>query len=146
MIGFFLFFDLGLVFPCYCLWLRFVVFRLWWFCFCVFDLGLVFPFYCLWFKSVWFRLWWIFLVFEVGIIFWFYCLWFKSVGFRVWWILFFLNCSFFFHFIDFGLSRSGLGYDGFLMVFFDLGLLLQFYCLSFKSVGFRLWWIFFFNF
>ena len=50
---------------------------------------------------------------------------------------FFLIWSFFFHFIAFGLSPSGLGYDGF-FVFFDLELLFLLYCLWFKSVGFRL--------
>ena len=45
--------------------------------------------------------------------------------------------GFSFHFIAFGLRPSGLGYDGFLL-FFDLGLLFPFYCLCFKSVGFRL--------
>ena len=49
----------------------------------------------------------------------------------------FLIWGFFFHFIAFGLSPSGLGYDGFFL-FFDLELLLPFYCLWFKSVGFRL--------
>ena len=48
-----------------------------------------------------------------------------------------LICAFFFHFIGFGLSPSGLGYDGF-SLFFDLGLLFPFYLLLFKSVGFRL--------
>ena len=53
----------------------------------------------------------------------------------------FLIWGFFFHFIAFGLSPLGLGYDGFFLLF-DLGLL-PFYCLWFKSVGFRLFWIFF---
>ena len=43
----------------------------------------------------------------------------------------------FFHFIALGLSPSGLGYDGFFL-FFDLELVFPFYCLWFKSVGFRL--------
>ena len=111
-----------------------------------------------------------FLFFDLGLLFPFYCLWFKSVGFRLWWIFFsFLFCGFFFHFIAFGLSPSGLGYDGFFsffiwvfffhfipfgwspsdlgydgfFLFFGLGLLFPFYCLWFKSVGYRLWWIFF---
>ena len=54
---------------------------------------------------------------------------------------FFLIWGFFFHFIAFGLSPLGLGYDGCFLLF-DLGLL-PFYCLWFKSVGFRLFWIFF---
>ena len=54
----------------------------------------------------------------------------------------FLIWSFFFHFISFGLSPSGLGYDRFFL-FFDLELLLPFYWLFFKSVGLRLWWIIF---
>ena len=49
----------------------------------------------------------------------------------------FLIWDFFFHFIAFGLSPSGLSYDGFFL-FFDLDLLLLLYCLLFKSVGFRL--------
>ena len=49
----------------------------------------------------------------------------------------FSTCSFFIHFIAFGLSPSGLGYDG-SFLFFDLGLLFPFYCLWFKSGGFRL--------
>ena len=52
-------------------------------------------------------------------------------------MFFFLIWGFFFHFIAFGLSPSGLGYDGFFL-FFDLELLLLLYCLWFKSVGFRL--------
>ena len=55
---------------------------------------------------------------------------------------FFFIWGFFFHLIAFGLSLSGLGYDGFFL-FFDLGLLFPLYCLWFKTVGFRLWWIFF---
>ena len=50
--------------------------------------------------------------------------------------------SFFFHFIAFGLSPSGLGYDG-LFLFFDLGLLFLFYWFWFKPVEFRVWRIFF---
>ena len=65
-----------------------------------------------------------------------------SVGFRLWWIFFVFDLGLLFHFIAFGLSPSGLGYDGFF--FFDLGLLFTFYYLWFKSLGFRLWWIFFF--
>ena len=42
-----------------------------------------------------------------------------------------------FHFIAFGLSPSDLGYDGFFF-FLDLEVLLPFYCLWFKSVGFKL--------
>ena len=42
--------------------------------------------------------------------------------------------GFFFHYIVFGLSPSGLGYNGFVL-FFDLGLLFPFYCLWFKSIG-----------
>ena len=87
---------------------------------------------------------WFFLFFDLGLLFPFHCLWIKSVGFRQWWIFFvFLIWRFFFHFIAFGSSPSGLGYDGFFFLFFDLGLLFPFYCLWFNSVGFRLWWIFF---
>ena len=76
---------------------------------------------------------------DLGLPFPFYCLWFKSVGLRLWWIFFcFFIWSFFFHFIGFGLSPSGLGYF-FLFLFFDLELLLPFYCLWIKSGGFRLW-------
>ena len=49
----------------------------------------------------------------------------------------FLIWGLFFHFIAFGLSPSGLGYDGFFL-FFDRGLVFSCYCLWFKSVGFRL--------
>ena len=84
-----------------------------------------------------------FLLFDLVLLFPFYCVWFKSVGFRLWWIfLCVLIWSFLFHFIAFGLSPSGLGYDGYFL-FFDLGLFFPFYCVLFKSVGFRLWWIFF---
>ena len=112
--------------------------------FLFFDLGLLFPFYCLWFKSLGHRLWWFFFF-----VFWFGASssmllnLFESVGIRLWYIsFFFLIWRLFFHFIAFGLSPSGLGYDGFFL-FFDLWILLPFYCLWFKSVGFRLWWIFF---
>ena len=49
----------------------------------------------------------------------------------------FFDLGLFFHFIVFGLIPSGLGYDGFFL-FFDLGLLYPFYCLWYNSVGFRL--------
>ena len=49
----------------------------------------------------------------------------------------FLIWDFFFHFIAFGLTPSGLSYDGFFL-FVDLGLFFPFYCLWFKTVGFRL--------
>ena len=113
-----------------------------WF-FLFFDLELPLPFYCLWFKSVGFRLWWIFFVF-----------WFGASSsillplaqvrrVKAMMVFFcFLIWGFFFHFIAFGLSPSGLGYDGFFL-FFDLGLFLPFYCVRFKSVWFRLWWFFF---
>ena len=82
--------------------------------------------------------------FYLGLLLPFYCLWFKSVGFRLWWIFFsFLIWVFFFHYIAFGLSPSGLGYDGCFLFFFYLLLLFPFYCLWFKFVGFRLWGIFF---
>ena len=51
--------------------------------------------------------------------------------------LVFLIWSYFFHFIAFGLSPSGLGYDGFFW-FFDLGIVFSCYCLWFKSVVFSL--------
>ena len=54
----------------------------------------------------------------------------------------FSTCSFFFHFISFGLRPSGSGFDGSFW-FFDLQLLFPFYCLWFKAVGFRLSCIFF---
>ena len=80
---------------------------------------------------------------DLGLIFLFYCFWFKFVGFRLWcFICCFMIWGFFFHFIACGLSPSGLGYDGFYS-FFDLRLLFPFYCLWFKSVGFRLWCFFF---
>ena len=119
-----------------------VRFKLRWFSL-VFDLGLVFQFYCLWFKSVEFGYDGFLLFFGFGAFFSVYCLWFKSVWGRLWWIFFvFLIWSYFFHFIAFGLSPSGLGYDGFFL-FFDLGIVFSCYCLWFKSVVFSLWWIFF---
>ena len=51
--------------------------------------------------------------------------------------MFFFLGGFFFHFIAFGQSPSGLAYVRFFL-FFDLGLLLPFYCLWFKSDGFKL--------
>ena len=79
-----------------------------------------------------------FLFFDLRLLLPFYCLGFKSVGLRLLWIFFvILICVFFFHFIAFDLSSSGLDYDGFFL-FFDLGLLVQFYCLWFKSFGFRI--------
>ena len=112
--------------------------------FLFFDLGLILPFYCLWFKSVGFRLLCFFLLFfDLGLLFLFYCLWFKFVGFSGWcFICCFMIWGFFLHFIACGLSPSGLGCDRFFL-FFDLELLSPFYCLSFKSVGFRLWRMFF---
>ena len=56
---------------------------------------------------------------------------------------FFSTCSFFSHFIGFGLRPSGSFLDAFF--FFDLQLLFPFYCLWFKAVGFRLQWIFCFS-
>ena len=49
----------------------------------------------------------------------------------------FLISGFFFCFIDFGLSPSSSGYEGFFL-FVDLELLLPFFCLWFKPVGLRL--------
>ena len=138
--------------------------------FCFFFWVLFFSFYCLWFKTVGFRLWWIFffliwvvffhfiafglsllgldydgffLFFDLGLLLPCYCLWFKSVGFRLWWIFvfFIFIWAFFFHFIALGLSPSDKAIMFFF--FFDLGLLLPFYCPWFKSVGFRLWGFFF---
>ena len=48
----------------------------------------------------------------------------------------FLIWGFFFRFIAFGLSPSSSGYDGFFL-FFDSEFLFLLYCLWFKSVGFR---------
>ena len=80
-----------------------------------------------------------FLFFDLGLLLPFYCLCFKSVGFRLLWIFFVISIwVFFFHFIAFGLSSSGLDYDGFFLFFFYLGLLPPFYCLWFKSVGLML--------
>ena len=49
----------------------------------------------------------------------------------------YLIWGFFFPFIAFGLSPSGSGCNG-LILFYDLRLLFPFYCLWFKSLGFRL--------
>ena len=122
--------------------------------FLFFDLGLLFPYYCLWFKTVELRLWRIFFVFWFGASFaillplvWarrvkamkdFFCLLIR--GFFFHFIAFglspsglgydgffcFLIWSFFFHFIAFGASLSGLGYNWFFL-FFDLGLLFPFH-------------------
>ena len=111
--------------------------------FLFFDLGLLFPYYCLWFKTVELRLWRIFFVFWFGASFAILLplVWARRVkAMKDFFCL--LIRGFFFHFIAFGLSPSGLGYDGFFL-FFDLELLLLLYCLWFKSVGFRLWRIFF---
>ena len=141
--GFFLFFDLGLLLPFYCLWFKSVGFRLWWIFFCFLIWGFLFHFIAFGWSPSCLRYDGFFLFFYLGLLFSFYCLWFKSVGFRPWSIFFcFLIFGFYFHFIAFGLSRSGLDYDGFFL-FFDLGLLFPLYCLWLKAVGFRLWWIFF---
>ena len=87
---FFLFFDLGLLFPFHYLWIRSVGLRLWWIFFLFFDLEFLLPFYCLWLKSVGFRLGWIFLFFGLELLFPFHYLWIRSVGFRLWWIFFFV--------------------------------------------------------
>ena len=50
--------------------------------------------------------------------------------------------GFFLHFNASGLSPSGLSYDGY-FVFFDFGLFLPIYSFWFKSVGFKVCWIFF---
>ena len=46
----------------------------------------------------------------------------------------FSTCSFFFHFIAFGLRPSGLGFHVFFL-FFDLQLLSPFYCLGLRPSG-----------
>ena len=58
-----------------------------------------------------------FLFFDLELLLPFYCLWFKSVGFRLLDFFCFLIWSFFFYFIAFCLSPSGLGYDGFFCFF-----------------------------
>ena len=62
--GFFLFFDLGLLFP-YVFGLSPSALGYEGF-FLFFDLGLLFPYYCLWFKPVELSLWRIFFVFWFG--------------------------------------------------------------------------------
>ena len=119
-----LFFDLQLLLPFYWLWLKpsgsgFDGFYLF------FNLLLLFPFYWLWFKAVWFFPWWIFFVFPLAASF--------PILVRFVWgrrvqalmdFLCFSTCSFFSHFIAFGLNPSGLGFDGFfffrLPVFFPI--------------------------
>ena len=111
--------------------------------FLFFNLLLLFPFHCPWSKAVGFRLWWIFLFFAFQLLFLFYCLCFNVFAFRLWWIFFFFStCSFFLHFIAYGLRLSGSGFDGFFL-FFNLQHLFAFYCVWFKAVGLALWWIFF---
>ena len=90
--GFFLFLNLQLLLPLYCLFFKAVGFRIWWFFFCFStcffffyfiayglrpsglgfdglflfsDLLLLCPFIWLWFKAVGFRLWWLFFVFQL---------------------------------------------------------------------------------
>ena len=113
--------------------------------FLFFDLQQLFAFYCLWFKAFGFGLRWIFfLFFDLQQPFAFYCLWFKAVGYWLRWVfVYFLTSSVFLHFIAFGLMPSGLGSDGFFLLF-DLQRSFAFYCLWFKAVGFKLPWIFFF--
>ena len=111
--------------------------------FLFFDFGLLFPYYCLWFKTVELRLWRIFFVFWFGASFAILLplVWARRVkAMKDFFCL--LIRGFFFHFIAFDLSPSGLGYDGFVL-FFDFELLFPFYCVWFKSVGFRQWSIFF---
>ena len=50
----------------------------------------------------------------------------------------FFTCSFFSHFIGFGLRPSGSSFDGFFL-FFDFQLHFPFYFHWFKAVGFILW-------
>ena len=163
--GFFLFFDLLLLFPFYCLWFKASVFRLWWtffffsiWCFfyhfigydlrpsglgfkgffLFFHLQLFFPFYCLWFKALELRLWWIFFAFQRASSFPFYCLWFKAVGFKLWWIFFVFQLAASLS-IFLPMVKALWVYalmDFFL--FFNLQLLFPLYCLWFKAVGFRL--------
>ena len=168
--GFFLFFDLHLLFPFYCFWLQTIGFRLWWIFF-VFRLAASSPILlplvkgrrvqalrdCFSFSICSFFFHFIafgyrlsgsgfdgfFLFFDVELLFPFYCPWLKAVGFRLARFFFcFSTFCFFSYFIAFGLRPSGSGFDCFFL-FFDLQLLFPFYCLWFKAVGFRLWWIFF---
>ena len=142
--------------------------------FLFFNLQLLFPFYCLWFKAVGYKLWCIYLVFYLAASFFHFieyglrlsCLRFEGFfGFLPFSFFFhfiaygfqpsglgfdgfffcFSTCRFFFHFIPYGLRLSGIGFDGFFS-FFTFQLLFPFYCLWFTAVGFRLWWIFCFVF
>ena len=111
--------------------------------FLFFDLQILFPFFWLWLKAIWFRLWWILFVFRLAASFPIFLRFVR--GRRVWALtdfFCFLTCTFFFYFIVFGLKQSGSGFDWFFL-FFDLQLLLPFYRVWFKEVGFRLWRIFF---
>ena len=140
--GFFLFFDLQLLLPFYCHGLRpsGSVFHGF---FLFFDIHLLFPFYWLWIKAFGIFPWWIFSVFRLAASFSFllplvYGRWVQALMD----ILCFSTYTFFSHFIAFGLRPSASGFDGF-SLFFDWQLLLPFYCVWFKAVGFRLWQIFF---
>ena len=83
-----------------------------------------------------------FLFFDFQLLFLFHWFLLTAVLFRLWRILFFAStCSFFSHFIGFGLRLSGSFLDRFFL-FFDLQLLSPFYFLWFKAVGLSLWWIF----
>ena len=82
------------------------------------DLQLLFPFYCLRFKVVGFRVRNIFFVFRLAASFSISLPLVEGRRVSVFMDFFcFLNCSFFFHFIAFGLRLWGLGFEGFFFVF-----------------------------
>ena len=118
----FWFFDLTLLFLCYCAWCKGVGFRLWclfWF----FDMRLLFLCYIASFKGVGFRFGGIFCFFYLRLFFLCYCDWFKSVGFRFWCFFWggFSTWGFFFYVTGLDLRVSGLACDLFFW-FFDLRL------------------------
>ena len=164
------FFDLELLSPFYCLSFKSVGFRLWWFFFVLLIWGLFFHFitfglspsrlgydgfffvFLIWgffFHFIAFGLspsglgYDGFLLFLSWGFFFILCLWFKSVGLRLLWgffVFWFGAC--FSILLPLGWVRRVYAMMDF-FCYFDLGLLFPFYCLWFKLVGFRLWWIFF---
>ena len=152
--GYFRFFDLGLLFPFFCLWFKFVGCRLL-FTFLVFSIWrFFFHFICFGLRPSGLGYDGFYLCFHLGLLFPFYSLRFKSVCFRLWWFffVFFIWC-FFLHFIPFGLSPSGLGYDGFFFCFLIWGFFFHFIAcgLSPSFLGYNefflfLSWSFFFHF
>ena len=83
-----------------------------------FDLQLLFLFHWFWLKAVGFRLWWISFVFRLAASFPISLVLVKGRRVQVLMDFFyFFTCSFFPHFIAFGIRPSGSSFDGFFFVF-----------------------------